>query len=172
MEGGISAQIVKVEDLEEQINSILWEIEYLVNNKGLNYSDIAIVFPYNKKKLKNGKTIYFQYLLRKALDDVSIPYVVGDDNLTKYGKKSGITISNLYFIKSLEYKAVVFCELEMLYNQTINEEDQDYQVNDFIGDLNKIYMVMNRASEYLTFITTFNEKSSELINILVNSANK
>lgn len=172
MEGGISAQIVKVEDLEEQINSILWEIEYLVNNKGLNYSDIAIVFPYNKKKLKNGKTIYFQYLLRKALDDVSIPYIVGDDNLNKYGKKSGITISNLYFIKSLEYKAVVFCELEMLYNQTINEEDQDYQVNDFIGDLNKIYMVMNRASEYLTFITTFNEKSSELINILVNSVNK
>ena len=124
------------------------------------------------KKLKNGKTIYFQYLLRKALDDVSIPYIIGDDNLTKYGKRSGITISNLYFIKSLEYKAVVFCELEMLYNQTINEENQDYQVNDFVGDLNKIYMVMNRAIEYLTFITTFNENSSELIKILVNSANK
>ncbi|MCR1823525.1 3'-5' exonuclease, partial [Terrisporobacter muris] len=172
IEEGITAQIVKVEDLEDQINSILWEIEYLVNNQGLDYSDIAIVFPYNKKKLKNGKTIYFQYLLRKALDDVSIPYIIGDDNLTKYGKRSGITISNLYFIKSLEYKAVVFCELEMLYNQTINEENQDYQVNDFVGDLNKIYMVMNRAIEYLTFITTFNENSSELIKILVNSANK
>ncbi len=106
------------------------------------------------------------------MDDVSIPYIIGDDNLTKYGKRNGITISNLYFIKSLEYKAVVFCELEMLYNQTINEENQDYQVNDFVGDLNKIYMVMNRASEYLTFITTFNENSSELIKILVNSANK
>ncbi len=60
----------------------------------------------------------------------------------------------------------------MLYNQTINEKDQDYQVNDFVGDLNKIYMVMNRASEYLTLITTFNENSSELIKILVDSANK
>ncbi len=172
MKDGITAKIVKVEDLEDQINSILWEIEYLINNKGLDYNDIAIVFPYNKKKLKNGKTIYFQYLLRKALDDVSIPYIIGDDNLTKYGKRTGITISNLYFIKSLEYKAVVFCELEMLYNQTINEKDQDYQVNDFVGDLNKIYMVMNRASEYLTLITTFNENSSELIKILVDSANK
>ena len=172
MEEGITAQIVKVEDLEDQINSILWEIKYLVNNKGLDYSDIAIVFPYNKKKLKNGKTIYFQYILRKALDDAKIPYIIGDDNLTKYGKGTGITISNLYFIKSLEYKAVVFCELEMLYNHTINEEDQDYQVNDFVGDLNKIYMVMNRSSEYLTFITTFNENSSELIKILVNSVNK
>ena len=171
IEEGITAQIVKVEDLEDQIKSILWEIEYLVQNKGLAYSDIAIVYPYNKKKLKNGKIIYFQYLLRKALDDVSIPYVIGDDNLTKYGRTTGITISNLYFIKNLQYKAVVFCELEMLYNQTINEKDQDYQVNDFIGDLNKIYMVINRASEYLTLITTFNENSSELIKILVNSIN-
>ena len=146
-------------------------IEYLVKNKGLDYGDIAIVFPYNKKKLKNGKTIYFQYLLRKALDDVNIPYIIGDDDLTKHAKKTGITLSNLYFIKNLEYKAVVFCELEMLYNQTINKEDQDYQINDFIGDLNKIYMVINRASEYLTITTTFNENSSELIKILVNSIN-
>lgn len=172
MENGITVQIVKVEDLEEQINSILWEIEYLVSNKGFDYSDIAIVFPYNKKKLKNGKTIYFQYLLKKALGDVSMPYIIGDDNLTKYEKRNGITLSNLYFIKNLEYKAVVFCELEMLYNQTMNEEYQDYQVNDFVGDLNKIYMAMNRSSEYLTFITTFNENSSELIKILVNSENK
>ncbi|WP_455538267.1 DEAD/DEAH box helicase [Terrisporobacter sp.] len=172
MEEGINAQIVKVDDLEEQINSILWEIKYLINNKGMSYSDIAIVYPYSKKKLKNGKTIYFQYLLRKALDEAKIPYIVGDENLTKYGRKNGITISNLYFIKSLEYKAIVFGELEMLYNQTINEEYQDYQVNDFVGDLNKIYMVINKASEYLTIITTFNEKSSELIKILVNSINK
>ena len=172
MNEGVNAQIVKVDDLEDQINALLWVIEYLVKNKGINYSDIAIVFPYNKKKLKNGKTIYFQYLLKKALDDASIPYIIGDENLTKHVKRNGITISNLYFIKSLEYKAVVFCELEMLYNQTINEENQDYQVNDFVGDLNKIYMVINKASEYLTIITTFNEKASELIRILVNSINK
>ena len=171
LKNGITSQIVKVDDLEDQINAILWEIEYLVKNKGLDYGDIAIVFPYNKKKLKNGKTIYFQYLLRKALDDVNISYIIGDDDLTKHAKKTGITLSNLYFIKNLEYKAVVFCELEMLYNQTINKEDQDYQINDFIGDLNKIYMVINRASEYLTITTTFNENSSELIKILVNSIN-
>lgn len=171
LKNGITSQIVKVDDLEDQINAILWEIEYLINNKGLEYSDIAIVFPYNKKKLKNGKTIYFQYILRKALDDANIPYIMADDTLTKHAKKSGVTLSNLYFIKNLEYKAVVFCELEMLYNHSIDKEDQDYQINDFIGDLNKIYTVINRASEYLTIITTFNEKSSGLIEILVNSIN-
>ena len=171
LKNGITSQIVKVDDLEDQINAILWEIEYLINNKGLEYSDIAIVFPYNKKKLKNGKTIYFQYILRKALDDANIPYIMADYTLTKHAKKSGVTLSNLYFIKNLEYKAVVFCELEMLYNHSIDKEDQDYQINDFIGDLNKIYTVINRASEYLTIITTFNEKSSGLIEILVNSIN-
>ena len=97
--------------------------------------------------------------------------MIAEDEITKITKKVGITISNIYGIRNLEYKAVVFCELEMLYNQTINKEDQDYQINDFIGDLNKIYMVINRASEYLTITTTFNENSSELIKILVNSIN-
>ncbi|WP_297133526.1 DEAD/DEAH box helicase family protein [Terrisporobacter sp.] len=166
---GINAQVIKVDDLEDQISAILWEIKYLISNKGLNYSDIAIVYPYNKKRLKNGKTIYFQYLLKKALSEGNIPFIQGDDNLTKYDKDGGVTISNLYFIKNLEYKAVVFCELEMLYNQTINEEYQDYQINDFVGDLNKIYMAINRSSEYLTIITTFNENSSELIKIIVDS---
>lgn len=169
---GMNAQIIKVNDLEEQISSILWEIEYLVKTKGLNYGDIAIVYPYNKKKLKNGKTIYFQYLLKKALGDVNISYVQGDEDLNRYVKGNGITISNLYFIKNLEYKAVIFCELEMLYNQTISEEDQDYQINDFVGDLNKIYMGISRACEYLTIITTFSEEGSELIKILMNSNTK
>ena len=167
---GMNTQLVKVNDLEDQINAILWEIEYLVKNKGINYKDIAIVYPYNKKKLKNGKTIYFQYILKKALDEANIPYIQADENLTKYVNRDCITISNLFFMKNLEYKAVVFCELEMLYNQTIDEKDQDYQINDFVGDLNKIYMGINRASEYLTIITTFNENSSELIKVLIDSS--
>ena len=53
---GQDPEIIKVTDLEEQIESILWEIDYLTNKKGLDYTDIAIVYPYNKKKLKNGKS--------------------------------------------------------------------------------------------------------------------
>ena len=98
--------------------------------------------------------------------------MVAEDEITNITKKVGITISNIYGIKNLEYKAVIFCELEMLYNQTIGDTKQDYQINDFVGDLNKIYMVINRASEYLTIITTFNENASELIKILVRSAKK
>ena len=166
---GQDPEIIKVIDLEEQIESILWEIDFLRNKKGLDYSDIAIVYPYNKKKLKNGKTIYFQYILRKALEEAKIPYMVAEDEITNITKKVGITISNIYGIKNLEYKAVIFCELEMLYNQTIGDTKQDYQINDFVGDLNKIYLALNVPTEYLKIITTFNEDSSEIIKILIKS---
>lgn len=160
--------IVKVSDLDDQLSAVLWEIEYLVTKKGLNYSDIAIVYPYNKKKLKSGKTIYFQYLIRKSLEERDIPYIYSEDTLTNLSPKSGITISNIFSIKNLEYKAVILCELEMLYNQTINDEEQDYQINDFVGDLNKIYLTISRATEYLSIITTLNENGSNLIKLLTN----
>ena len=167
---GQDPEIIKVIDLEEQIESILWEIDFLRNKKGVDYSDIAIVYPYNKKKLKNGKTIYFQYILRKALEEAKIPYMVAEDEITNITKKVGITISNIYGIKNLEYKAVIFCELEMLYNQTIGDTKQDYQINDFVGDLNKIYLAINTSTSYLKIITTFNEDSSEIIKILIKSS--
>lgn len=168
-EGNKTVDIIKISDLEEQISSVLWEIEYLINKKGLDYSEIAIIYPFNKKKLKNGKTIYFQYMLKKALEEAKIPYIYAEDTLTNLGKKVGVTISNIYTIKNLEYKAVIICELEMLYNHTINDITQDYQINDFIGDLNKIYLAINRACDYLSIVTTFNEQSSDLIKLLIDS---
>ena len=164
-----SVDIIKVSDLEEQISSVIWEVEYLINQKGLDYSEIAIIYPYNKKKLKSGKVMYFQYMLRKALEKANIPYIYAEENLTNISKKVGITISNIYTIKNLEYKACVICQLEMLYNHTINDTTQDYQINDFIGDLNKVYLATNRACDYLSIVTAFNEETSDIIKLLIES---
>ena len=164
-----SVDIIKVNDLEEQISSVIWEIEYFINQKGLDYSEIAVIYPYNKKKLKSGKIMYFQYMLRKALEKANIPYIYAEENLTNISKKVGITISNIYTIKNLEYKACVICQLEMLYNHTINDTTQDYQINDFIGDLNKVYLATNRACDYLSIVTAFNEDSSDIIKLLIES---
>lgn len=161
--------IIKVSDLEEQISSVIWEVEYLINQKGLDYSEIAVIYPYNKKKLKSGKIMYFQYMLRKALEKANIPYIYAEENLTNISKKVGITISNIYTIKNLEYKACVVCQLEMLYNHTINDTTQDYQINDFIGDLNKVYLATNRACDYLSIVTAFNEETSDIIKLLIES---
>lgn len=168
-ESSKSVDIVKVSDLEEQISSVIWEVEHLVNQRGLEYSEIAIIYPYNKKKLKSGKMMYFQYMLRKALENANIPYIYAEENLTNLSKKVGVTISNIYTIKHLEYKACVLCQLEMLYNHIINDITQDYQINDFIGDLNKVYLATNRACDYLSIITAFNEETSDIIKLLIES---
>lgn len=164
-----SVDIIKVNDFEEQISSVIWEIEYFINQKGLDPSEIAVIYPYNKKKLKSGKIMYFQYMLRKALEKANIPYIYAEENLTNISKKVGITISNIYTIKNLEYKTCVICQLEMLYNHTINDTTQDYQINDFIGDLNKVYLATNRACDYLSIVTAFNEDSSDIIKLLIES---
>ena len=51
----------------------------------------------------------------------------------------------------------------------INDKTQDYQINDFVGDLNKMYLAINRACDYLSIITTFNENSSDIIKLLIDS---
>lgn len=158
--------LIKVSDLDDQISSVIWEIEYFVDKKGLDYSDIAIIYPFNKKRLKNGKTIYFQYMIKKALDDAGIEVIVSDENLTSLSRKNGVTISNIYTVKSLEFKAVIICELEMLYNQKIADTTQDYQVNDFAGDINKVYHAVNRATDYVSFVTTFSEDTSDIIKVI------
>ena len=43
--------------------------------------------------------MYFQYMLRKALENADIPYIYAEENLTHLSKKVGITISNIYTIK-------------------------------------------------------------------------
>lgn len=103
------------------------------------------------------------------MEESEIPYICAEDNLTNIIKKIGVTMSNIYTIKGLEYKAIIVCELEMLYNHKIMDIHQDYQINDFVGDLNKVYSAINRASDYLSIITTFNENSSDIIKLLIDS---
>lgn len=55
-------------------------------------------------------------MLKKVLEEVKIFYICVEDNLINISKKVGIIIVNIYVIKNLEYKVVIVCELEMLYN--------------------------------------------------------
>lgn len=161
--------IVRVDDLDDQINSIVWEVQHLVNDLGYSYNDIAIIFPYNKKKLKNGKIIYFQYMLRKSLEDANIEYILPDEDITDITIKRGVTISNIYSVKTLSFKAVVVCELEMLYNHYVDFDKHDYQVNDFVGDLNKVYTAMTRAEESLSLIVSYTPETSHIIKLIHSS---
>lgn len=164
--------VVSVEDLDDQITAVIWELNNVINNLGYEYSDIAIVYPYNKKKLKNGKNIFFQYMLRKALENADIPYVYADQYMTSITKKDGVTISNIYSVKSLSYKVVILCELEMLYNQLLPKDFQEYNTNDFIGDLNKVYTAITRAERELRIIVSYTKDTSKIIDLIQEDINK
>ncbi|MDR1774758.1 MAG: AAA family ATPase [Clostridioides sp.] len=161
-----SVEIIKVSDIDDQISSIIWEIENLVKNSGMKYEDILVIYPYSKKKMKNGSTLYFQYSLSKNFESASIPYIYADENLTNLNVKNGVTISNIYSLKSLEYKVVIFCELELFYNHVIANKEHEYIINDFVGDLNKINLAISRAKDYLKIIIAFDKNASDLIKIV------
>ncbi|WFD12082.1 DNA helicase [Tepidibacter hydrothermalis] len=166
---GEDVEIIFVEDIEEKIKSIIWEIQYLVKQKGFNYSDIVIVYPYNKRKLKNGNMIYFQYILRKALEESDIPYVYSNDELTNLSNKNGVTISNIYSINNLEYKALILCQIEMLYGHYLNDSSSNNEINNFIKNLNMICTALTCALDKIIIVTTFKEENSDIIKMIANS---
>ena len=169
---GDEVEIIKVDNLDEKIEAIVWEIQRLVNVKGLKFSDIGIVYPYNKRKLKNNNVIYFQYIIRKILEENEIPYIFSDEELTNLTPRNGVTLSNIFSLNSTEFKALIFCEIEMLYSQGLSEKCSEYQVSTFIKNLNMIYSVLTKAVDNLIIVTTFSEDSSKIIEILTNSLHK
>ncbi|WP_099189151.1 DEAD/DEAH box helicase family protein [Tepidibacter mesophilus] len=166
---GEDVEIIFVDDIEEKIKSIIWEIEYLITKKGFDYSDIVIVYPYNKRKLKNGNMIYFQYILRKALEESNIPYVYSNDELTNLSNKNGVTISNIYSINNLEYKALILCQIEMLYGHHLNDSNSNNEINNFIKNLNMICTALTCALDKIIIITTFKEENSDIIKMIAGS---
>ncbi|CAH2213656.1 P-loop NTPase family protein [Tepidibacter aestuarii] len=166
---GEDVEIIFVDDIEEKIKSIIWEIEYLITKKGFGYSDIVIVYPYNKRKLKNGNMIYFQYILRKALEESNIPYIYANDELTNLSNKNGVTISNIYSINNLEYKSLILCQIEMLYGHHLSESSSNNEINNFIKNLNMICTALTCALDKITIVTTFKEENSDIIKMITSS---
>ncbi|KXZ39831.1 UvrD/REP helicase N-terminal domain-containing protein [Alkalithermobacter thermoalcaliphilus JW-YL-7 = DSM 7308] len=166
---GNKVQIIKVDTIDEKIETIIWEINHLVYQKGLNFSDIVVVYPFNKRKLKNGNSIYFQYILRKALENNGIPYIYGTDELNSLEEKQGVTITNICFANNVEYRAVIFCEIEMLYDHKINPDLTNYKKSKFVCNLNIVYTALTRSIDFLTIITTLKNEESDIMDMLNNS---
>lgn len=107
-------------------------------NRGYDYSDICIVFPYNKNKsfdnIINSKE-KIHHLLEK--NNISCQFV--DDGFIS--KKGIIAVSNIFNIVNMEFKIVFFCQMESLY--MIKNDD------DVKRALNIIYTATTRAKEEL-----------------------
>ena len=162
---GIAVEINKCETIEDKLNQIVALIIKLTQ-KGLSYGDICIVYPFNKRRTKAKSVIYFQYLLKLALEEANIPFMISNDDFTNLTYKSGITISNIYSINNLEYKAVILCELEMLYTHSLNDDFSSADTVSFVKNINMIYTAITRATEELHIFTLMNDSDSKIISLL------
>lgn len=163
---GETATIEKVDTIEDKFQSIIDKINFLMKNKKLNIGEICIIFPFNKRKTGSKSVIYFQYLLKKALDDAEIPYISSHEEITNLNYKTGVTISNIYSINNLEYKAVILCELEMLFNQKLGEEYTSSDAQSFTKNLNILYTAVTRATDYLHILTLMEKDDSDIVKML------
>ncbi len=164
---GQNIEIKKCETMEDKFNQIINLIKKLTN-KGLNYGDICIIYPFNKRRTKTKSVIYFQYLLKIALEEANIPFMISNDDFTNLTYKTGITISNIFSINNLEYKVVILCELEMLYTHSLNDEFSNADALAFLKNINIVYTAINRATEELHIFTLMDETDSKIVSLLKN----
>lgn len=163
---GSKVQIIRCEKVEQKLEYIISLIQELTKNKKLTNSDICIVFPFNKRKIKSGNTIYFQYILRESLQEAGIPFIMAHEDMTSLSYKNGVTVSNIFSISSLEFKVVILCELEMLYMHSLPEKYNAADAQSFIRSADILYAAMTRAIDSL-YIITLTEKESALYNCFV-----
>lgn len=156
---GRTPLLIRSRGADEKFGDILRVIRDLKEKKGFSYSDIGILFPFNKRRMKSGNTIYFQYLLREALQREEIPFIVANEDMSSLTYKSGVTLSNIFSVGNLEFPAVILCEPEMLYSQSLSEKHTKAEVQSFIRSMNILYSAMTRASDTLYIITLLEEDS-------------
>lgn len=162
---GKRVRLIQSTDIEGKLNDIVKSIQELRSKQGVNYSDICVVFPFNKRRLKSGGTIYFQYLLREALKKAQIPFIVAHEEITSLTYKSGITISNIFSVSNLEFRAVIVCELEMLYTHSLPKHYGLTEAQSFIKSMNMVYTALTRATDLL-YIITLMDMGSNLYHFL------
>ncbi len=162
---GQTVSIIKCDTVEDKLKNITKLISRLID-KGIKYSDICIIYPFNKRKTKNKTVIYFQYLLKMALEEANIGFMIANEDFTNLTYKSGVSISNIFSANNLEYKIVILCELEMLYTHSLGSEYSYADVSTFIKSLNMVYTAITRATEELYVFTLMEDSDSDILGFL------
>lgn len=164
---GKKVTFVRSDTVEGKLANIVGTIKELTEKKGIAYSDICVVFPFNKRKIKPGNTIYFQYMLREILQKSEIPFIMAHEDISSLTYKSGVTISNIFSVNNLEFKTVILCELEMLYTHSLPENYSPTEAQSFVRSMNMIYTAMTRATDSLYIITLLDDHSQlyQLLNM-------
>lgn len=146
LRSGQAPKIIKGKDFQDEIEKIIKQIVEL-NKDGVNYKDIAILYPYGKYQGTN-----YVKLLEEILKEKSIPYV----NMNKISNKPNFTysmnaikISTIYSAKGLDFKVVFICGI----NQGLMKRPDESEKLLYVGItrardvLNVTYSIKNKLTD-------------------------
>jgi superfamily I DNA/RNA helicase len=174
---GDNPRIIETSKLKEAEKAIEM-VEYLINEKQIPSSEIAILF--YQREIKKLKYYIYEYV-KINLDKHNIVYSEMSPkdfvDRTSYGYRDGITLSTINGALGSDFKAVIICGLKYMGfikkdNKISNlREGNDELKQEYIKNINVLYTACTRAKDNLVIILTENKTASIYSNILLD-ANK
>lgn len=161
---------------------VVKEINYLLS-KGLQLSDIAILFPQRGFIRYN---YHIHYWIQDKLEQYGYEYSnliqIGDRLATDYSEYNGIVLSTIESALGLDFEAVILTGLLPLgayhYSKVISKKiakNKDLNNNikeEFVESINKIYTACSRARTYLSIILEEDENKSIYSQLIKKSLNR
>lgn len=153
-------EVIEYQDTPQMLDTLVSIVKKYIE-KGYHYSDICIIYPYNEKFVRGNKAVYSKHLIKKVLDDNEIIVSFADDESSNLLNSTGVTLSNIYNCTNLEWKVVILCQLDTLYNNYTTMKNKEVQKM-----LNIIYTASGRATEDLYILIRRDENRPGVIDLL------
>lgn len=155
-----NAQVIEYPDTPQMLEELVSLVKRYLD-EGYLPSDICIIYPYNEKVVRANRAVYSKHLIKKVMDDHSIVVTFADDESGNLQNSTGITLSNIYNCTNLEWKVVILCQLDTLYNCYTTLKNKEVQKM-----LNIIYTASGRAIQDLYIMIRKDEHRPGIIDLL------
>lgn len=156
-------------------DSVINAIHEIVTKYKVNYSEIAILFPYQQQKLLK---YYIKFWIEKSLEEAGIPYSLiisspsNNYQKTRYSDTEGIILSTIDSSLGLDFKAVILAGLHP-YDYVITNDYKKTMISSWkkvsaMGDeekellqtqMRKLYTACSRAREILYVLSDLKPKT-------------
>ena len=170
---GVALKVLNAIPRMDITKNVIRCLDEITNQYHIPYSDIAILYPVKQNKLLK---YYFQFWLKKELDDRGIQYsfISPSDNpneRVKYSNTSGVVISSISSSLGLDFRAVIVAGLypyNYIFTNNIRTKISSWneikslsteQKSDVQKEMREIYTACSRAREVLYVISDLDSGS-------------
>ncbi|KGM98318.1 DNA helicase II [Clostridium novyi A str. 4552] len=163
LRSGQIPNVIEANSFDEEVGNIIKGIKDF-KDKGLEYGEIAILYPYGKYK-----GLEYVKIIKEKLKEASIDYDILNKDYNKYEfkyDKDRVKISTIYSAKGLDFKAVFICGI----NDGLMKRKEESKKLLYVGItrardiLNVTYSVKNELTDVMmkSYKAMIEDKSNEI----------